>query len=127
MRLQRRSLQGHEIAAELDLEAIEAKLRERLGEIAAEIEELTKPPENASGISFGKRIGDGTSQAIDRFADVGVAQEIEPLKERIERALVKLKDGTYGTCDTCGKQIAAGRLIAAPESALCIDCARNAR
>ena len=58
---------------------------------------------------------------------MGVAQEIEPLKERIERALVKLEEGTYGTCDSCGKQIVAGRLNAAPESALCIDCARNAR
>jgi DnaK suppressor protein len=58
---------------------------------------------------------------------VGVAQEIEPLKERIERALAKLDDGTYGTCDNCGKEIAAGRLKAAPESALCIDCARGNR
>jgi DnaK suppressor protein len=127
LRLQRRCLQGDEIATELDLAAIEATLRERLAEIDAEIKELTKPPENASGISFGKRIGDGTSQAIDRFAEVGVAQEIEPLKERIQRALVKLEEGTYGTCDNCGKPIVAGRLNAAPESALCIVCARNAR
>ena len=127
MRLQPRSLQGDEIAAELDLDAIEARLRERLAEIDAEIKELTKPPENASGISFGKRIGDGTSQAIDRFADVGVAQELEPLQKRIERALAKLVEGTYGTCDNCGKEIVAGRLNAAPESALCIDCARSAR
>ena len=103
LRLQRRRLQGDEIAAELDLEAIEAKLRERLAEIDAEIEELTKPPEDASGISFGKRIGEGTSQAIDRFAEVGVAQELEPLKKRIERALEKIEEGSYGTCDNCGK------------------------
>ena len=127
LRVQRRRLQGDEIAEELDLAAIEASLRERLAEIDSEIAELTKPPENASGISFGKRIGDGTSQAIDRFADVGVAQEIEPLKERIERALAKLEEGTYGTCDSCGKEIVAGRLKAAPESALCIDCARTKR
>lgn len=58
---------------------------------------------------------------------MGVAQELEPIKERIERALVKLDEGTYGTCDNCGNEIVAGRLNAAPESALCIDCARNAR
>ncbi|MDX6588313.1 MAG: DnaK suppressor protein [Solirubrobacterales bacterium] len=126
MRVQPRNFQGDEIATDLDLAAIEVRLRERLAEIDAEITELTKPPENASGISFGKRIGDGTSQAIDRFAEVGVAQEIQPIKERVERALAKLDEGTYGTCDNCGKPIAAGRLSAAPESALCIDCARNA-
>jgi DnaK suppressor protein len=58
---------------------------------------------------------------------VGVAQEIEPLKTRIERALAKIDDGSYGTCDSCGKPIAEGRLKAAPESALCIDCARTVR
>ncbi len=59
---------------------------------------------------------------------MGVAQELEPLKERIERALVKLDEGSYGKCDNCGKEIAPGRLNAAPESALCIDCAtRNVR
>jgi DnaK suppressor protein len=115
------------VADELNPAAIEAKLRVRLAEIEAEIAELTKPPEDAGSISFGKRVGEGTSQAIDRFAEVGVAQEIEPLKERIERALAKIDDGTYGTCDRCGKPIAQGRLQAAPESVLCIDCARTAR
>jgi DnaK suppressor protein len=115
------------VADELDLTAIEASLRERLSEIESEIAELTKPPEDAGSISFGKRVGEGTSQAIDRFAEVGVAQEIEPLKTRIERALAKIDDGSYGTCDSCGKPIAEGRLKAAPESALCIDCARTVR
>ena len=115
------------MADELDLEAIESRLRERLAELDAEIEELTKPPENSGSISFGKRVGEGTSQAIDRFAEVGVAQELQPIKERVIRALAKLDEGTYGTCDRCGAAIAPGRLKAAPESALCIDCARTAR
>ena len=112
---------------ELDLESIEARLRERLAELAAEIGELTKPPEGTGSISFGKRVGEGTSQAIDRFAEVGVAQELQPILERVERALAKLDEGTYGNCDACGAEIAPGRLKAAPESALCIACARSAR
>lgn len=115
------------MADELDLRVVEAQLRERLAEIDDDIAELTKPPEGGGDISFGKRIGEGTSQAIDRFAEVGVAHELEPIKKRIERALEKLEEGSYGKCDNCGREIAAGRLKAAPESALCIDCARNAR
>jgi DnaK suppressor protein len=114
------------MANQLDLTAIEARLRERLAELDAEITELTKPPEDAGSISFGKRVGEGTTQAIDRFAEVGVAQELQPIRERVQRALAKLDEGTYGTCDRCGKPIAPGRLQAAPESPLCIDCARNA-
>lgn len=115
------------MADTLDLKAIETRLRERLAELDAEIGALTKPPEDTGSISFGKRVGEGTSQAIDRFAEVGVAQELQPIKERIERALAKLEEGSYGTCDGCGAPIAPGRLTAAPESALCIHCARNAR
>ncbi len=115
------------MAQEQDLSGIEATLRGRLAELEAEIGELTKPPEDAGSISFGKRVGEGTTQAIDRFAEVGVAQELQPIKERVERALEKLADGSYGECDSCGSQIATGRLEVAPESALCIDCARNAR
>lgn len=115
------------MANELDTQEIERRLRSRLEEIDAQIAELTKPPEGAGEIAFGKRVGEGTSQAIDRFTDIGIANEVQGIKERVERALAKLEDGTYGTCDSCGREIVAGRLNAAPESALCIDCARNPR
>jgi len=46
---------------------------------------------------------------------------------RIERALEKIEEGSYGRCDSCGDPIAEGRLKAAPESALCIECARKSR
>jgi DnaK suppressor protein len=111
---------------ELDLAKAEKLLRNRLAETREQIAELTKPPEEASDIGFGKRVGDGTSEAISRFTDVGVANDLHAIEERIERALAKLDEGTYGVCDECGRAVAAGRLRAAPESALCIRCARGA-
>ncbi|MBA3737538.1 MAG: TraR/DksA C4-type zinc finger protein [Actinobacteria bacterium] len=41
----------------------------------------------------------------------------------VDRALVKLEEGTYGVCDRCGKLISEARLEARPWSVLCIDCA----
>ena len=114
-------------AAELDLRAIEQRLRSRLVETQGQIAELTKPPEAVADIGFGKRIGDGTNEAISRFNEVGVANDLHATGERIERALAKLEDGTYGTCDGCGAKIVAGRLRAAPESALCMHCAQRER
>ena len=114
-------------ADELDLAEIEATLRADLEKISAEIAELTKPPEAGATIGFGKRIGEGTTEAITRFTDVGTANNLQGIRTRIERALEKLDEGTYGTCDKCGAEIPAGRLKAAPESALCIECARAAR
>ncbi len=109
-----------------DLEKVEQGLRERQAEIRDQIAELTTPPEAGSAIDFGKRIGDGTTEANTRFNEVGVANDLHKIEERIERALEKIDEGNYGVCDECGGEIVAGRLDAAPESVLCIECARAA-
>ena len=103
---------------------IERRLRDRLEEVEARISELAKAPEPGSGIGFGKRIGDGTAEAISRRNDIGVGNSLLVTEEKLTRALAKLAEGSYGNCDNCGGPIAPGRLQVAPESALCIDCAR---
>jgi DnaK suppressor protein len=45
---------------------------------------------------------------------------------KIEEALGRLQDGTFGVCTSCGKPIAAGRLRARPVTDLCIDCKTEA-
>jgi DnaK suppressor protein len=102
----------------------ERLLRERLAELRARLGELAKAPEPGAGIGFGKRIGDGTSEAISRRNDIGVGNSLLVTEEKLERALAKLDEGSYGRCDRCAGPIAPGRLAVAPESALCIDCAR---
>jgi DnaK suppressor protein len=48
-------------------------------------------------------------------------RELNHLK-KIEVALKKMEDGTYGECENCGEQIAVARLLARPVAQLCIDC-----
>jgi DnaK suppressor protein len=103
---------------------LERLLRSRLDEIEARIAELAKAPEPGAGIGFGKRIGDGTSEAISRRNDIGVGNSLVVTEEKLRRALAKLDEGSYGRCDGCGGPIAPARLEAVPESALCIECAR---
>ena len=103
---------------------VERRLRGRLDEIQGRLAELAKPPEAGAAIGFGKRIGDGTSEAISRRNDIGVGNSLLVTEEKLQRALAKLEEGTYGRCDRCGGPIAPARLEAAPESVLCIDCAR---
>jgi DnaK suppressor protein len=112
---------------ELDLAAIEEELRAHLQALRERRGVITKAPERGSGVSFGKRVGDGTTEAVSRLTDVGVVDSLNVTEERIERALAKLDEGTYGICDRCGQPIPAGRLKVAPESVLCVACARLAR
>ena len=110
-----------------DLEEVRRQLEARLAELRSREDELKRPPEAGSTIGFGKRIGEGTNEAIGRITDVGVAAGLGNIETRIVRALEKLDDGSYGVCDSCGGPIPAGRLRAVPESALCVECARSAR
>ena len=112
---------------DLDPAAMERALRARQAELHDRIERLARPPERGAGLQFGKRIGDGTTEAVSRLTDIGVGPSLEASEARVERALEKLREGSYGLCDRCGKPITPARLGAAPDSVLCIDCVGQAR
>jgi DnaK suppressor protein len=44
------------------------------------------------------------------------------LIKKINNALDRIEDGTYGICDRCGEEISIGRLKARPVASFCIDC-----
>jgi DnaK suppressor protein len=111
----------------VDLDAVAELLRKRKRDLEDRIGELAKTPERGALLGFGKRIGDGTSEAISRITEVGVGETLETRLAKVDRALEKIDEGTYGICDACGQPIAPGRLKVAPESALCVECAAAAR
>lgn len=92
-------------------------LEQRLGR-------FTVRPERGANLSFGKRIGDGTVEAIDRLNQIGVGNVLETKLGRVERALARVEAGTYGTCEVCGTDIDPRRLRAMPESTTCVSCPR---
>jgi DnaK suppressor protein len=108
-----------------DVAAIRALLEERRDATRARVAALAKRPELGAAQGFGKRIGDGTVEAISRLTEIGVGSTLEHSLARTERALVKLDEGSYGMCDACGEPIAPARLQAAPDVALCLSCART--
>ena len=72
--------------------------------------------------------GDPADVAFDAAGDE-MASHLAELDAReldqIERALVRLKQGTYGVCESCAQKIPVGRLNALPYSTYCIDCQRE--
>jgi len=106
----------------LDVAAAERALRDKQADLRQRLGIFTATPERGSNLGFGKRIGDGTIEAVDRLNQIGVGTRLESRLERVERALQKVADGTYATCDACGNPIDPRRLVAAPESTVCVDC-----
>ena len=107
----------------MDTDAIRGELEQRRDRARATIAGLAKTPERGTAQGFGKRIGDGTVEAISRLTEIGVGTSLEAGLERTERALAKLDEGTYGRCDVCGEPIAAKRLAAMPDVVTCVTCA----
>jgi DnaK suppressor protein len=98
-------------------------LRVKRDEVVAEMAGLTHPAPDAGGISFGKRVGDGTSIAVERITQVAAHDRLQALLAEVERAEVKVADGSYGRCDACGDSIAPARIEARPWSTHCVGCA----
>jgi len=105
------------------MDTVRDTLEARRDDIGARVAGLAKRPELGQAQGFGKRIGDGTAEAISRLTDIGVGRSLEAQLARTERALAKLDDGTYGLCDSCGAEIPPRRLQAMPDSVLCLACA----
>jgi DnaK suppressor protein len=107
----------------VDTDAVALLLRARRDELAGELEALTAVPRDPmAAVSFGKRIGDGTTEAVDRLNKVGAANSIATTLADVDRALAKIEEGTYGVCDRCGEEIPPERLEAIPWAALCVRC-----
>ncbi len=76
--------------------------------------------------------GDAGGDAADAAFESGSDEMSSQLAEldsrelsQIERALARLKQGTYGLCEACQNKIPVGRLNALPYTTLCIECQRE--
>jgi DnaK suppressor protein len=106
----------------MDTREIAEELRVRRDQLRSELGVVTTVERDPdASVSFGKRVGDGTTEAVERLNRVGTARELDAMLRDVDRALQKLEDGTYGICDRCGRLIPEERLEARPWSVLCVE------
>ncbi len=106
-----------------DLAAIAELLAAKADDVAAEIAAITMPMESGATVQFGKRAGDSTAAAAEQLSRVAQHDKLLALQADITRARAKLAEGSYGTCDTCGKPVGEERLEALPWAVRCVACA----
>lgn len=88
------------------------------GSLGASQSELT------GEMSFDEEFADAGSATFERERDLSISNNIKDLLDKIEHALRRIEDGTYGTCERCGKPIERARLRALPYANLCIEDAQ---
>ncbi|MCK4607642.1 MAG: TraR/DksA C4-type zinc finger protein [candidate division Zixibacteria bacterium] len=72
--------------------------------------------------SYSYHMADQGTDAMERELAFMFASKSGRLVYHIDEALRRIKDGSYGKCLNCGKQINKERLEAVPYARLCIAC-----
>jgi RNA polymerase-binding transcription factor DksA len=61
------------------------------------------------------------TETFNRERDLSILEHIDAELADVEHALKRLDDGTYGTCEACGRSISSDRLEAMPAARFCLD------
>ena len=100
-------------------------VRERAG-LQAQLDELeastfsTNQSEMTGEMGYDEEPADAGTATFEREKDLSLVNNIVDLRDRIDRAMTRMDDGTYGLCDRCGKPIEKLRLKALPYANRCI-------
>jgi RNA polymerase-binding transcription factor DksA len=92
--------------------------KENPGSISDELGELAEGGTD-------NHLADTATAMYDRELDGGLEEGAKDTLFEIDAALGRIDDGTYGTCEGCGRPIGAERLSALPWARLCIDDQRR--
>ncbi|HQX82281.1 MAG TPA: TraR/DksA C4-type zinc finger protein [Vicinamibacterales bacterium] len=100
-------------------------LEERRREILAQVQEKMRDVRAEGGIGEGQGVLDAAESSeadIQDDIEFALIQMKSETLNRIEEALVRLDEGTFGNCFECGDEIAERRLRALPFAVRCKDC-----
>ncbi len=67
-------------------------------------------------------LGDQAGMEIERNFLLRLRGREQKLLKKIDEALERIENGTFGLCEICGKEIDLKRLMARPVTTMCIEC-----
>lgn len=106
---------GHPLRARLERER--EALRAQLLESGADPDDETNLE-----VSFDEGFADSAQTTAERARLLSLLEGLRQNLAEVDHALERMDAGTYGTCERCGRDIAAERLEAIPWAMLCIEC-----
>jgi RNA polymerase-binding transcription factor len=105
---------------------LKARLLQERAELEAQQKELEESTfadsqaESSGDLTGDEEYADAGSATFERELDLSLVNNVADLVERIDKALAKIDEGTYGLCDRCGRPIEKARLRALPYANLCL-------
>jgi DnaK suppressor protein len=108
------------VLSESTLSDLRASLEQERDDLRARLGEMGML---SGGESFDANFADSSQVTAERGEVEALAGNLRESLNDVEAALVKLDNGTFGTCESCGQPIPPARLEAKPAARLCMDCA----
>jgi DnaK suppressor protein len=101
------------------------QLEQRLSQLLSDV----RPMSSGSDDSEATKFSDPLDAAVFLTGQDMFFQMLERRKSvvrKINKALARIQDGSFGICDECGRDIGMGRLRAKPHATTCIGCKSKA-
>ena len=101
------------------------ELRRQLAEIEASTFS-TNQSDLTGETGYDEEFADSGTATFEREKDLSLENNVRDLLAKIEKALARMDEGTYGICERCGRPIEKARIMALPYANLCIADAQAA-
>jgi RNA polymerase-binding transcription factor DksA len=108
------------VLSESVLSDLRASLEQERSDLRARLAEMGL---GDGELSFDQNFADSSQVTAERGEVEALAGSLRESLNDVEAALVKLDNGTFGTCEGCGQAISPDRLEAKPAARLCMECA----
>lgn len=105
-----------------EIEAVLLSERARVLKILEGVSKETDSGFEASRPDYGTKEDENAAEIGEYSTNITVEANLEQLLEKIDTALKKLKENTYGLCDKCKNEIPEKRLKANPSAIFCVAC-----
>ena len=104
-----------------DTDAPEGVIERLAGERAQLTSQLSELDGEETELAVDDNFADSGQVAAEEGENRALAAQLRDQLDDVERALAKLDDGSYGSCEVCAQVIAADRLDAMPATRFCIE------
>jgi DnaK suppressor protein len=108
----------------MDFDHFETILLDRRKSLVKDVQGMEREEAGTAGHVSGSSIHSAEfgSDRSARDVSLGCMESVASVIHKIDDALERVREGTFGKCDTCGEKISKDRLSAIPYARLCFPC-----
>jgi len=109
------------VLSDATLSDLRTELEKERSDLVARLAEMGSLSDGE--IAFDQNFADSSQVTAERGEVEALAGSLREALADVQAALLKLDNGSFGTCEGCGQPIAPARLEAKPGARLCMECA----